>query len=264
MAETSGTAASRSTAAGAREVLRRPAATAARAASHRRSISTSRSSAAPASAATARRKLRNPERRIPGLVGPERGRPGDRQRGAEHAHRAPAPHQGRAQRRARPAALEPEPGAPGGIEQRDAVGALPFERGQGHQDLVLRVAVGRGEPAVVVEGEARGVLQRARVPHPLTVPHGPQRQAFQRGGEMPGIDQVSVRRGLAPGRVEPGPVQQGRQQGMQGGGRVEPRERRAGRGKRRQQGRVSQGWGRVRPFARQQRHRWLPSPAIQH
>ena len=33
---------------------------------------------------------------------------------------------------------------------------------------------------------------------------------------MPGIDQVSVRRGLAPGRVEPGPVQQGGQQWMQG------------------------------------------------
>ncbi|MDO9714067.1 hypothetical protein [Paracraurococcus lichenis] len=107
---------------------------------------------------------------------------------------------------------------------------------------------------MVVEGEAGGVLDCPRIHDPLAVPHGPQRQAFQRGGEVPGVDQMAIRRGLAPGRIEAGPVQQGRQQRMQGGGGVEPRDRCAGQGKGRQQGRVPEMRGRVSPPARCQRH----------
>ena len=67
----------------------------------------------------------------------------------------------------------------------------------------------------------------AAVDHPQGVRHA-QAQAFEHGGEVPGIDRQAIGRGLAAHRGEPGAVQQRRQQRMPGERLVEPGERGGG------------------------------------
>ena len=57
-------------------------------------------------------------------------------------------------------------------------------------------------------------------------------QAFERGREMPGIDQRAVHGGLAADRVEPRPVQKGLAQWMARQGLIEARDRGGGIGER--------------------------------
>jgi hypothetical protein len=51
-----------------------------------------------------------------------------------------------------------------------------------------------------------------------------QPQAFEHGGEVPGIDRLAVHRGLAADGIESGAGQKGRQQGMRTEGLIKPGE----------------------------------------
>ena len=73
---------------------------------------------------------------------------------------------------------------------------------------------GGGEDGAAVDDAERAVHAQAK--------------PFEHGGEVPGIDRLAVDRGLAAHRVEPGAVQEGRQQRMAGECLVEPGERRGG------------------------------------
>ena len=74
---------------------------------------------------------------------------------------------------------------------------------------------------------AGGGEDGAAVDHPQGVRHA-QAQAFEHGGEVPGIDRQAIGRGLAAHRGEPGAVQKRRQQRMPGERLVEPGERGGG------------------------------------
>ena len=60
-----------------------------------------------------------------------------------------------------------------------------------------------------------------------------QPQAFDGRGEVPGIDELAVDRGLTADRVEPGAVEEGLGQGMTGQRLVEPGDGGGGPGERR-------------------------------
>ena len=108
-----------------------------------------------------------------------------------------------------------------------------------HQPLVQveRVA-GGGEDGAAVDDAERAVHAQAKT--------------FEHGGEVPGIDRLSVDRGLAAHGVEPGAVQEGRQQRMAGERLVEPGERRGG---------LRQGAGqrRIQVFSRRR-----PQQCVEH
>ena len=67
---------------------------------------------------------------------------------------------------------------------------------------------GGGEDGAAVDDAERAVHAQAK--------------PFEHGGEVPGIDRLSVDRGLAAHGVEPGAVQEGRQKRMAGERLVEP------------------------------------------
>ena len=73
---------------------------------------------------------------------------------------------------------------------------------------------GGGEDGAAVDDAERAVHAQAK--------------PFEHGGEVPGIDRLAVDRGLAADGVEPGAVQEGRQQRMAGECLVEPGDGRGG------------------------------------
>ena len=123
-------------------------------------------------------------------------------------------------------AVAAEPGVQpgGGGEQRGGAG-----RGGIREDLfgplhrALLIEVRRHQPLVQVERVAGGGEDGAAVDDAERAVHA-QAKPFEHGGEVPGIDRLAVDRGLAAHRVEPGAVQEGRQQRMAGERLVEPGE----------------------------------------
>ena len=125
-------------------------------------------------------------------------------------------------------AAEPGVQAGGGGEQRGGAG-----RGGGGEDLfgalhrAFLVEIRCHQPLVQVERVAGGGEDGAAVDDAERAVHA-QAKPFEHGGEVPGIDHLAVDRGLAAHGVEPGAVQEGRQQRMAGECLVEPGERRGG------------------------------------
>ena len=119
-------------------------------------------------------------------------------------------------------AAEPGVQAGGGGEQRGGAG-----RGGLREDLfgalhrALLVEIRCHQPLVQVERVAGGGEDGAAVDDAERAVHA-QAKPFEHGGEVPGIDRLAVDRGLAAHRVEPGAVQEGRQQRMAGERLVEP------------------------------------------
>ena len=125
-------------------------------------------------------------------------------------------------------AAEPGVQAGGGGEQRGGAG-----RGGLREDLfgalhrAFLVEIRCHQPLVQVERVAGGGEDGAAVDDAERAVHA-QAKPFEHGGEVPGIDRLSVDRGLAAHGVEPGAVQEGRQKRMAGERLVEPGERRGG------------------------------------
>ena len=234
LADTSGAAARRSTAAAARECRRRPA-TAWRAARQARSRATSRSSPSAASSASALRNAGIQVSRCHGVSGRSARSPvsgtgarsrrwltQNRTRAARIGGRAPPPPW--LLPSPSPLAVAAEPGvqAGGGGEQRGGAG-----RGGCREDLcgalhvALLVEIRCHQPLVQVERVAGGGEDGAAVDDAERAVHA-QAKTFEHGGEVPGIDRLSVDRGLAAHGVEPGAVQEGRQKRMAGERLVEP------------------------------------------
>ena len=130
--------------------------------------------------------------------------------------------------------------AGGGGEQRGGAG-----RCGGREDLfgalhrAFLVEIRCHQPLVQVERVAGGGEDGAAVDDAERAVHA-QATPFEHGGEVPGIDHKAVDRGLAADRVEPGAVQEGRQQLMAGERLVEPGECRGG---------LRQGAGQRRIFS---------------
>ena len=78
---------------------------------------------------------------------------------------------------------------------------------------------------------AGGIEDGAAVDNAQRAVHA-QPQAFEHGGEVPGIDRLAVDRGLAAHRVEPGAVEEGRAQRVAAERLVEPGEGGGGAGER--------------------------------
>ena len=97
----------------------------------------------------------------------------------------------------------------------------------GPLDRAFLIEVRRHQPLVQVERVAGGGEDGAAVDDAERAVHA-QAKTFEHGGEVPGIDHLAVDRGLAAHGVEPGAVQEGRQQRMAGERLVEPGERRGG------------------------------------
>ena len=234
VAETSGVAARMSTAAAARECRRRPA-TARRAASQARSIATSRSSPSSASSSQRAQERRHPGVALPRRVGAQRAVAGQRHRRAQQAlaspRTAPGPRGsagGRRHRRGRrhrccpsppSQACSPVAAASSGVAP-DAAAARTcsarctspsWSKSGASQPLVQveRVA-GGGEDGAAVDDAERAVHAEA--------------QPLEHGGEVPGIDRLSVDRGLAAHGLEPDPVKKGRAQGVRTERLVKPGE----------------------------------------
>ena len=112
--------------------------------------------------------------------------------------------------------------AGGGGEQRGGAG-----RGGVREDLcgalhrALLVEIRCHQPLVQVERVAGGGEDGAAVDDAERAVHA-EAKPFEHGGEVPGIDRLAVDRGLAAHGVEPGAVQEGRQQRMAGERLVEP------------------------------------------
>ena len=93
----------------------------------------------------------------------------------------------------------------------------------GPLDRALLVEIRCHQPLVQVERVAGGGEDGAAVDDAERAVHA-QAKPFEHGGEVPGIDRLAVDRGLAADGVEPGAVQEGRQQRMAGERLVEPGE----------------------------------------
>ena len=88
-------------------------------------------------------------------------------------------------------------------------------------DRAFLVEIRCHQPLVQVERVAGGGEDGAAVDDAERAVHA-QAKPFEHGGEVPGIDRLSVDRGLAAHGVEPGAVQEGRQKRMAGERLVEP------------------------------------------
>ena len=114
--------------------------------------------------------------------------------------------------------------AGGGGEQRGGAG-----RGGGGEHLfgalhrALLVEIRCHQPLVQVERVAGGGEDGAAVDDAERAVHA-EAKPLEHGGKVPGIDRLSVDRGLAAHRLEPGAVQKRRQQRMTGERLVEPGE----------------------------------------
>ena len=174
----------------------------------------------------------------------QRALAGQRHRRPQQALVHPEPHQGGPHRRpgaaiavavatagavATAAAVAAEPGVQPARrgEQRGGAGHRGGEALVGPPHGGFLVAVRCGEPLVQLQRVAGRREDGAAVDHPQGVIHA-QAQAFEHGGEVPGIDRQAIGRGLAAHRGEPGAVQQRRQQRMPGERLVEPGERGGG------------------------------------
>jgi hypothetical protein len=119
--------------------------------------------------------------------------------------------------------------ARGGKQRRLAMGAEVREVGLGLLHHAFLIEVGKHQPLVLIEGVARGIDDGAAV-NPAKAGVGMQPEPFEHGGDVPGVDQHPVDGGLAAHRVEPGPIEEGRSQGVAGQRLVEPGDRRRRRG----------------------------------
>jgi hypothetical protein len=88
--------------------------------------------------------------------------------------------------------------------------------------LSLLVEVGGGEPAVQRQRRAAGLEHLARFREVSGAGHAARPQPLDQGGEVPGVDEEPVDRGLPAHGVEPGAVPQRRQQGVAVAGLVKP------------------------------------------
>ena len=118
--------------------------------------------------------------------------------------------------------------AGGGGEQRGGAGCRGIREDLfGTLHVAFLVEIRCHQPLVQVERVAGGGEDGAAVDDAERAVHA-QAKPFEHGGEVPGIDHLAVDRGLAAHGVEPGAVQEGRQQRMAGECLVEPGERRGG------------------------------------
>ena len=84
----------------------------------------------------------------------------------------------------------------GGVARRDA-GQMFF----GQLDLALLVEVRRNNPLVQGQGMAGGLEDGAAVDDAECAVHA-ESETFEHGGEVPGVDRLSIDCGLAAHRVE--------------------------------------------------------------
>ncbi len=94
---------------------------------------------------------------------------------------------------------------------------LPRENGFGALDLALLIEIRLDDPLMQLEGGPRFIQNVAAVDDPQVGVH-PQPQAFEGGGQVPGIDQRAIDRGLAAHGLKARPVKDGLRQGMAGKG----------------------------------------------
>ncbi len=131
--------------------------------------------------------------------------------------------QRRPDRRPRPAALQPGVHRNGGREQRGSRGRRIGERLFGDLHLALLIEIRRHDPLMQRERMTRGVEDRAAVDDAQRAIHA-QPQAFEDGGEMPGVDRLAVDGGLAAHGVEADGVEESRPQRMAFQGLIEAGE----------------------------------------
>ena len=138
----------------------------------------------------------------------------------------------------------------GGGEQRGGAGRRGLREDLfGLPDRAFLVEIRCHQPLVQVERVAGGGEDGAAVDDAERAVHA-QAKPFEHGGEVPGIDRLSVDRGLAAHGVEPGAVQKRRQQRMAGERLVEPGERRGGLRQGAGQRRIQVFFSRCRPQQR--------------
>ena len=167
-----------------------------------------------------REEAAHPFRKFLRRLGVERPRSGQRDGHPEQPLPDPEPDQRRADRR--PGAAIVQPGVqPHGRGQQGARRGGAGEVALGHLHFALLVEVRRRDPLVQAERGAGRREDGAAIDDAQRVIHA-QSQPLQHGGEVPGIDAVTVDRGLAPYRLEPGPVEESRTQRVVVEGLVEP------------------------------------------
>ncbi len=93
----------------------------------------------------------------------------------------------------------------------------------GALDLAFLIEIRRHQPLVQVERVAGGGEDGAAIDDAECAVHT-QAEAFEHGGEMPGVNRLAVGGGLVADGVEPDAVQKRRQQRMTGERLVEPGE----------------------------------------
>ena len=108
-------------------------------------------------------------------------------------------------------------GEQGGVACRRDAGQVLL----GLLDLAFLVEIRGDDPLVQHQRMTGGIEDGAAIDDAERAVHA-QPQPLQHGGEVPGVDQLAVDRGLAAHRVEPGAVEEGRPQGMDVQRLVEP------------------------------------------
>ena len=154
------------------------------------------------------------ERRQPGgqfkrRLGAQRRRPGDRHGHPEDFVARPEADQRGADRRACSAGVQPGMDTAGRDEQR----GIAVRRGARQVffrllNLAFLVEIRRDDPPVQHQCMAGGIDHSAAVDDAERAVYA-QPQPLQHGGEVPGVDQHPVDRGLAAHRVEPGAIDEG-------------------------------------------------------
>ena len=99
-------------------------------------------------------------------------------------------------------------------------------------DVAFLVEIRGNNPLVQHQRMPGGVEDFSPVDNAERAVHA-QPQPLQHGGEVPGVDQLAVDRGLAAHRVEPGAVEESRKERMAVQRLVEPGDRRGRFGERR-------------------------------
>ena len=185
---------------------------------------------------------RYPDCRVPGRVGLQRPRAGQRHGRGEEFFPCPEADQGGADRRTGTAlavAVDPLAHAVRGGEQRGAPG-LCRQASLRLLDVTFLVEVRCHQPLVQVQRMAGGIEDGAAVDDAERAVHA-QSKTFEHGGEVPGIDRQAVDRGLAAHRVEAGAIEEGLAQRVAAERLVEPGEGGGGEGERRGEGRIDGG-----------------------
>ena len=108
----------------------------------------------------------------------------------------------------------------GGEQGRD-IGTGRSQERFGTLDLAFLIEIRGYQPLVQVERVARRGEDRAPVDNAQRMLHA-QTQAFQNGGEVPGVDRLTIDTGLTADRLKPGAIEKSGRQGVAGQSLVEP------------------------------------------